>query len=102
MVGVGVDDLRHPEQSRIRQPVVGDQSVEGAEVTAVGEAYPGHVEGKSPLIPGHLTDPVLRHEKEFGVRVDESRDQPGASHPVDMDVATGHPTHRTPPELPRG
>lgn len=56
------------------------------------------IEGDSALTLGNRHDLGRLHKEEFGIRIDEARDEPRAGYSIDLDVLTCDKLHELTPE----
>ena len=54
-------------------------------------------EKRAALVAALFQYLALGHKEELGIRVDEPGDQPGTSHPVDVNMGSGYPFHWSSP-----
>jgi hypothetical protein len=88
-----MDDLSQAQQTRVGQFVLCDDRFEGTFATVMSELNPGRIERDRSRFGGSLLNLILGYEEEFGVRVNESADEPGTSDSVDMYVRSSYPQH---------
>src|ERR671913_1175353 len=95
-VGV-VDDLGYLAEHPVLEPVLLQESLEGAVLLAVGEPGPDHVEELRPLrrLRG------IAEEGEVGLRVQEAPYQPDAGGAVHVATPARGPHHQRLPSPPR-
>jgi hypothetical protein len=94
-----VDDLSKPEQCRVGQAVLFDNGLEGTFAILVPKLNTWGIKRDRTGLVSHLIHPALGDEDEFGIRIDETPDQPRARNPVNMDVRTSYPFHNESPFL---
>src|SRR5437773_358714 len=93
-------DLRHIEESSIRELVLLDDSVEAAPLVAsllvVVELGTGAVIRYRVLFLRDVQDLFARHEQELRLRIHEFRDEPRTRDPVYLRLLSGYPFHSKP------
>src|SRR5215813_1767166 len=90
------DDEPETVQRRIRQVVIFEDRLEGTTLASMVQPHFGEfrsVERNRIFLAGSLEKLLFGHKQEFGSRVNESFDEPGAGHSVHFDVLPCDPSH---------
>lgn len=89
----GPNDQRQPLQARIGQLVFGDKGIEAAPLPDMTQLHTRNVIRDSPGVLRDGEHLGRRDVQEFGIRLDESQDQPRAGDPIYFRALASNPFH---------